>query len=233
MKKYLLALALIVPIVAFTGCGGDGGSNSDGPDASKISSHTIAGVWECGDQFISFTTDGFYCAFLTDKFIASGSYVVNGDEVRCYNTYYGTDLFFNVSAFDDKMIRGDISYVDFDGNPTEAYLILRKSDKRPTPKDNVLIGKSYTYLIGYTGSVDNSCTISFDTFNTAKEVLPLKTKADLQRNWHYIYLAPYVYYQQFAAGSGLQSFYQNCGTGEVFRREATIEAGRLILSRTL
>lgn len=86
-------LALIVPMLALTGCGGDDEpDNPNKPDEPKISAQTLAGVWENGDKFISFTVDGFYCAFLAKNFIASGAYSISKDVVKCNNAYYGTEL---------------------------------------------------------------------------------------------------------------------------------------------
>lgn len=103
MKKFLLVLALIVPMLAFTGCGGDDEpDNPNKPDEPKITTQTLAGVWENGDKFISFTVDGFYCAYLADNFIASGAYSISNDVVKCNNVYYGTELSLSVSNIDAK-----------------------------------------------------------------------------------------------------------------------------------
>lgn len=63
MKKFLLALALMVPMLAFTGCGSDDEPDKpNNPDEPKITNQTLAGVWENNKHlcvyflFLCFTT---------------------------------------------------------------------------------------------------------------------------------------------------------------------------------
>lgn len=232
MKKFLLMLALIVPMIAFTGCGGD--DEPDNPqktDEPKISNQTLAGVWENGDKFISFTTDGFYCTYLADKFIASGPYSISNDVVKCSNAYYDTELTFSVSVIDAKTLKGNIRYVDFEGKPAESNLSLQKSNKTPTPKENILLGKSYSSLGAYTdGSGMFDDVYEFNLFNSATITRTKKSglKDSKIKNLHYIYLAPHLYYQQFKPKTaGLNSFYNNCDNGEVIKRGVTITNGQI------
>lgn len=234
MKKLLLALALMVPMLAFTGCGGDNDEPNKPNNSGKpeITNNTMAGVWEYGDKFVSFTSDGFYCAYLADKYIASGSYSISGNEIKCNNVYYGTELTFDVSTFKSDNFQSEVEYIDFEGNSVENNIKFRKSDKIPTPKDNILIGKSYSKLGAYTngsGSFDD--VYSFNTFNNATITRTMKSglKDSKVKDLNYIYLAPNIYYQQFApTGSTLHSFYTNCGTGQVFTSKITIENGKII-----
>lgn len=232
MKKFLLMLALIVPMFAFTSCGGDDEpDNPNKPDEPKVTTQTLAGVWENGDKFISFTADGFYCTYLADKFIASGAYSISNDMVKCNNAYYGTELTFSVSAIDAKAIKGNVKYVDFEGKPVENNLSLQKSDKTPTPKENILIGKSYSSLGAYTdGSGMYDDVYDFNLFNSATITRTKKSglKDSKIKNLHYIYLAPNVYYQQFKPKTaGLSSFYNKCYNGEVIIREVTLTNGQI------
>ena len=232
MKKFLLVLALIVPMLAFTGCGGDDEpDNPNKPDEPKITTQTLAGVWENGDKFISFTVDGFYCAYLADNFIASGAYSISNDVVKCNNVYYGTELSLSVSNIDAKNIKGKVSYVDFDGKPTEINVNFNKSDKTPTPKENILIGKSYSSLGAYTdGSGMFDDVYDFNLFNSATITRTKKSglKDSKIKNLHYIYLAPNLYYQQFKPKTaGLSSFYNKCDNGEVIKEEVTISNGQI------
>ena len=232
MKKYLLALILMVPVLAFTGCGSDDEpDNPNKPDEPKITNQILAGVWENGDIFISFTADGFYCTYLANNFIASGAYSISKDVVKCNNAYYGTELSFSVSGITAKNIKGKINYVAFDDKPTEINVNFCKSDKAPTPKENILIGKSYSSLGAYTdGSGMFDDVYSFNTSNNATITRTMKSglKGSKTKNLNYIYLTPNIYYQQFApTGSTLQSFYANCGTGQVFTSKVTIENGQI------
>lgn len=229
MKKFLLPLVLIVPILAFSMCGGD--DEPDKPDEPKITNQTLAGVWENGGMFISFTEDGFYCTCLTDNFIASGAYSISNDVVKCNNAYYGTELSLSVSDIAADNIKGKVNYVDFDGNPAEINVNLNKSDKTPTPKENILTGKSYSIFGAYidgSGMFDD--VYEFNLFNSATITRTNKSgsKDSKIKNLHYIYLAPNLYYQQFKPKSaGLSSFYKNCDNGEVIKKEVTITNGKI------
>lgn len=228
MKKLLLALVLMVPMLAFTGCGG-GDDEPDMPnssDKSEITNNNIAGVWEYGDKFVSFTSDGFYCAYLADKYIASGSYSISGDEIKCNNAYYGTELTFDVSSFKADGFQSEVEYVDFEGNSVESNIKFRKSDKTPTPKENILIGKTYVKLVAFNGT--NKLTYSFNTFNTAEQSIPKNAKETLTKSMCYIYLAPNFYYQAFKPKTaGLNSFYNDCDKGQVYKGKVTIENGQI------
>lgn len=238
MKKFLLLLALLVPMLAFTGCGGDDEpdtpENPDTPtkpDVPKITNQALTGVWESDDKFFSFTEDGFYCTHITDKFIASGSYSISNDVVKCNNAYYDTELLFSVSVLNTKTIKGKINYVDFEGNPTEISVDFKKSDKAPTPKESVLIGKTYSSLGAYTdGSGMFDDVYNFTLFNTATITRTKKSglKDSKVKNLHYIYLAPNLYYQQFKPQTaGLSSFYSKCNNGEVIKKKVTITNGQI------
>lgn len=232
MKKLLLALVLMVPMLAFTGCGGDDEpDNPNKPDEPKITNQTLAGVWENGDIFISFTADGFYCTYLADNFIASGTYSISNDVVKCNNAYYGTELSLNVSDITAKNIKGKVNYVDFDGKPAEIKVNFDKSNKTPTPKENILIGKSYSSLGAYTdGSGMFDDVYDFNLFNSATITRTKKSglKDSKIKNLHYIYLAPNLYYQQFKPKTvGLSSFYNKCDNGEVIKKEVTITNGQI------
>lgn len=232
MKKFLLLLALIVPMLAFTGCRGDDEpDNPNKPDEPKITNQTLAGVWENGDIFISFTVDGFYCTYLADNFIASGTYSISNDVVKCNNAYYGTELSLNVSDITAKNIKGKVNYVDFDSKPTEINVNFDKSNKTPTPKENILIGKSYSSLGAYTdGSGMFDDVYDFNLFNSATITRTKKSglKDSKIKNLHYIYLTPNLYYQQFKPKTaGLSSFYNKCDNGEVIKKEVTITNGQI------
>lgn len=232
MKKFLLALVMMMPMIAFTGCGGDEEPDKPNhPDEPKITNQTLAGVWENGDVFISFTADGFYCTYLADNFIASGTYSVSNDVVKCNNAYYGTKIFFRVSDITAKNIKGKVNYEDFDGKPTDINVYFNKSDKTPTPKENILMGKSYSSFGAYTdGSGMFDDVYDFNLYNSATITRTMKSglRNSKIKNLHYIYLAPNLYYQQFKPKSaGLSSFYSNCNNGEVIKSEVTIANGQI------
>lgn len=233
MKKFLLALALIVPMIAFSGCEG-GDDEPDDPnkpnpsDISKITVKAIEGVWTNGDKFISFTDDGFYCTCINDEFIASGTYTIKGDAIKCENAYYGNSLSLNVTKLNSERLRCEINYIDFEGEPESAIVTFTKTDQSPTPKENVLIGKSYVALVNQGGT--NKLTYSFDTYNTAEQSVPISPNSAeiLRKDMHYVYIKPYVYYQTFCSKTaGLLSFFKYCNTGKVFKEKLTIENGRI------
>ena len=224
MKKLLLCLVLAIPLIAFTACGGDDEPDPNNSGVGQLTNQTIAGVWENGDKFISFTQDGFYCTYVAEDYIASGTYTISKNIIKCNNAYYGTEMSINLSDFDSQSINGKVSYVDYEGNTVENALTFRKSDKAPTDKENILIGKSYTALVSFNGT--NKRTTVFNTYNTGEVSMPKNPNSMseiLRKDIHYVYLAPKVYYQAFKPKTaGLSSFYENCNNGYVSIQTITI-----------
>lgn len=224
-------MLLFATALTFTGCGSDDDepdnpNSPNKPEETQITNQTLAGVWENGDKFISFTQDGFYCTYLAEDFIASGSYTISNNTIKCNNAYYGTEISITVSDIDSKGIKGKVSYVDYEGANVENSMSFQKSDKIPTEKENILIGKSYTALVAFNGT--NKCTTVFNTYNTGEVSMPKNpnsTSEILRKDIHYIYLAPKVYYQAFKPKTAaLSSFYSNCNNGHVSIQTITISS---------
>lgn len=189
MKK-LAAILFILPL--FLSC-----SSSDDPVIPDEKPRSIVGVWENGNNFISFNNDGFYSAYIADNFIDSGDYARVENVVSCHNTYFNRKTTYTIKTISDTKLDVDISYTDLDGNINKKEIEFTKSTVTPASKINTLAGKSYTLQSTYFGNV----TRLFSTFNSGIKIATNGNAADYPIKFFYIYIDDKLYFQSLRDNS--------------------------------
>lgn len=185
MKKNLFILLAIFSAFAVTACS----SSSDDNTAPKQETN-IVGVWANGDCFISFNKDGYYIAYLNDKFIDSGSYTESDNSIICKNNYNNNTTTYKLLKVGSKL-DAVVTYKNHEGHNVSENISFSKTIKTPSEKDNFLIGKSYSYETMYYRTVT-------DKFETHNIIYHTSNKSKSFKNvWYYIYLEPNIYYQKF------------------------------------
>lgn len=207
MKKYLLFLLTIASAFAVTAC-----SSSSDDNTTPKQETNIVGVWANGDCFISFNKDGYYIAYLNDKFIDSGSYTESDNSVICKNNYNNKTTKYKILKVGSEL-DVIVTYNNFEGNDVTETISFSKTTKTPSEKDNFLIGKSFSYETMYYGTVTNK----FETHNI---IYHTSNKGKSFKNvWYYIYLEPNIYYQKFIPTDKqypTSTFMNDCNTGNVY-----------------
>jgi hypothetical protein len=224
MKKILFMTAWVaLYLISFTSCSSD--NKEEGRKESE--SFNLVGVWKSGDYFISFSDEGFYTAYLSDKFIDSGNYEVNqrDKKVTCKNTYTNKSTKYDIVNCTSNGLICKVTYINFEGKEVNENFSMKKVNSTPSSKEHILIGKLYRYLAAGYGD----CIMKFDTFNTA--TLSTDEYRPKVQNWYYVYLDSNIYFQRFSpAGSTLNSFYANCGSGDVNIYRINVSSNGLIES---
>lgn len=125
MKKFLLALVLIVPMLAFTGCGGD----DDEPQGVTLNKTkwvmaSIGGAQYAYNVF-EFKSSSFECYTADSNLtplgeITNGSYSINGSEIN-FNGFIMRTSISQEIKFDKGSINGDkivfnVKFRTFDPN---------------------------------------------------------------------------------------------------------------------
>jgi hypothetical protein len=221
IMKQNIFLLLFLPMILFS-CSSDSKEEEQEPESIDL-----VGVWKSGDYFISFSEDKFYTAYLNDKFIDSGDYVISQEKklVTCKNTYNNKTTRYDIVGCENGSLVCKATYINFEGEEVTENFSLKKSNSIPSSKEHILIGKLYRYLAAGYGD----CIMKFDTFNTA--TLSTDEYRPKVQNWYYIYLDSNIYFQRFApAGSTLNSFYANCGSGDVNIYRINVSSNGLIES---
>ena len=186
MKKHLLLLLTMMSAFAFTSCS----SSSSADDTPTKQKADIVGVWTNSDYFVSFNKDGYYTAYLNDKFIDSGSYTESDNSVICKNNYNNNTTTYKLLKVGSKL-DAVVTYKNFEGHNVSENISFSKTIKTPSEKDNFLIGKSYSYETMYYRTVT-------DKFETHNIIYHTSNKSKSFKNvWYYIYLEPNIYYQKF------------------------------------
>lgn len=160
MKK-LFFLLLILPIT-FSSCGSDGDKEDEDPVVNQPKS--IVGVWENENYFVSFGSDGFYTAYIADRFIDSGNYIESKDVVSCENAYFNRKTIYTIKSISDTKLNVDISYTDIYGDKQNKIVTFTKSVTTPASQSKTLAGKSYRSSSSIFGNV----TMTFSSYNSNK-----------------------------------------------------------------
>nr|DAF41320.1 MAG TPA: Protein involved in gliding motility 9 Secretion System Type.5A [Caudoviricetes sp.] len=152
MKKLLF---LLFGLLIISSCGSEEPiSTSDKPETddninevNEIKQSDIVGVWEKGNYFISFGNDGFYSAYIADKFIDSGNYTLSKGVVSCNNTYFNRNTTYTIKSLYDAKIEVNVTYTDVDGNNHNRAMTFAKTTAMPASQSNTLAGKTYTWKL--------------------------------------------------------------------------------------
>lgn len=87
----------------------------------------------------------------------------------------------------------DVSYTDVYGYQKTKSLVLQKSTKSPTIKENSVAGKNYTWY----STVFVNETFAFNSYNTGRKSGTKGSYKNYPIDFYYIYYDGCVYYQQF------------------------------------
>lgn len=218
MKKILFLLAMFPMMWSCS-------NSSNEPEPPKEEKIDIKGVWCNGDYFVTFSSDGYYTAYLDDKFIDSGDYIYNEQDKRvtCKNFYFNKSTEIAISSSNDKLIC-NFKSTNVLGDVFSKSMSFSKTDETPQGKNNALVGKTHQelYIIQGHGKCEWKFTSNYAATYSTIEVKP-KT-----RNHFYIYREPYLYTQHFKpSGAGLSIFFNGSDKGDVLIYEVSISNGSI------
>lgn len=122
----------------------------------------------------------------------------------------------------------DVSYSDVHGDSKTKSLILTKTTKSPTIKENPVSGKSYTWY----STVFGNETFAFNSYDTGKKSGTKGSCKNYPIDFYYIYYDNCIYYQQFNPAGGqtpsIGRWNDKCGTGEISVDTVTFDkSGRI------
>lgn len=212
-KLLFMTIWVILSLISFTSC-----SSDNEESLQNLNSSNLIGVWESGDYFISFNKDGFYAAYLDEKFIDSGTYIINENSVLCTNPYKVSKTNYSINLANDKLT-ADVSYTGINGSSLNKKIVFSKSKKAVIDKSNPVISKEFVHINAPYGF----CTTRFDTYNTATYYTD-ELKPRIQ-NWFYFFFNSKIYVQKFKPETaGVSLFYEGCDTGDVFIYNVTFDS---------
>lgn len=186
MKKTLLMIQMAVCLFGFMACSSsDDDNNIQEMEQVKIKQSDLIGVWTSGDFFVSFSSEGFFSAYIADDFIGCGDYSLQkkDDKSEIHSDTFVDD--YAVIAFDDYTQQNTIIHIKrLTVNEMEAefyypkhnkpyenikkLLILSKTDTQPSEKNHKFIGYSFTDKCVIEG--DNSTvTTMLVTYNIGQQ----------------------------------------------------------------
>lgn len=186
MKKILFFALIFLSIFVLGSCSD---SNKDEPEVNETPS--ITGVWENGNYFVSFSSDGFYAAYIADRFIDSGNYTQSKYAVSCQNTYFNRNTTYTIKSISDTELKVDVTYTDLYGGIQNKNLTFTKSTELPASQINTLSGKSYKW----NSSVFGTVTMAYNTYNSGIKSATKGSAAKYPLKFFYIYIGEKLYYQ--------------------------------------
>lgn len=211
-------------LIACLSCSKPSDSELDIEETPILTDSDIIGVWRDGDNLISFSSDGYYSASLTNKHIDTGIYSLDGTVVSCYNSYNNKNTEYVIEEIKDERITCTVTFAEYESEDVTVKRTFTKTDERPASKDHFLIGKSWSYLDIYYGRVHEE----FRTHNIAYQYSE-RDEREYKNEWYYFYIEPYVYIQVFTPRDGVQrascSFNKDNDTGDVKIMKASIDNG--------
>lgn len=177
---------MVLPLVFFS-CSSDDDNNNDNNDKPQ----SVIGVWENGNNLVSFNSDGFYSAYIADEFIDSGDYIYSESVVSCENTYFSRKTIYTIKSISDTKLDVNINYIDLDGKSQNKAIVFTKAMTTPASKSNTLSGKSYTSQSTYFGNV----TMTFSAYNSGIKSATKGNAANYPLKFFYIFIGEKLYYQ--------------------------------------
>ena len=195
MKK-LFNLLVITMFFSLISCDGENfEENQNEKQYSPI------GVWECGNYFLSLSSDNFLTAYFAERFLDCGNYSLSGDTlIICNNTYYARPTKYKIENITDNGLQVTISYTDMEGVERVKTMTFTKSDKIPTTKDNPVVGKSYGTRLS-----SANITTTFTTYNTGMRTADSGSMKKYPLSMYYIYYDGCIYFQTFKTTTQMPS----------------------------
>lgn len=208
MKTRTIFFAVLATVLA--ACSSSDDENSEPASVHHVNKENIVGVWRNGDYFVSFSEEGFMSAYLSNTAIAEGDYTIDGDTIVAESSAFSSTKFV-VNSISSNTLNCTVTSYDLGGvrdNTRPALLTevlsLTLSDASPCVKENVLVGKSFSYdtEVRYTDKwgrqifsgpgvttikVYDHCVIDKTFYN----------EEGVEIGWtyaYYVYLSPYIYY---------------------------------------
>lgn len=191
MKKYFFLVCVALALVC---CGKETPTNEKEPEKE----YSIVGVWESNDKFLSFSSDGFYCAYLNDNFIDAGTYNRDKDEIRCTVDYFNRSTSYKIQSISDNSIDVKYTYTGIDGIAHQDFISFKKRSLLPTSSSHALLNKTYQENTSYAGIV----TYSFSTSSSGSRVASGGAAKNYPLRMFYIFLNDKVYMQYFTNSNG-------------------------------
>lgn len=186
------------------------------------------GVWSDGKHFISISSDNFLAAYAGTGFIDCGSITVNGNVIKCSNTYFSKETSYTVTSVSDNSLAVKVNYTDVHGDSKMSNLTLTKTSDAPTTKDHALNGKSVSYLTTSLGTI----TLDFSGYNSGKKTSTLSNCKKYPLSLFYVYINGKVYFQQFKSQTGqvpsIGGWTTSCDDGTIIVYEVKIASNGMI-----
>ncbi|MCR4860223.1 MAG: hypothetical protein K5910_06140 [Bacteroidales bacterium] len=164
--------------------------------------NSVTGVWESGNYFISFSPRGFLVAYADKKFIDSGPFVRESENVIfCINPYFSRTTKYEIRELDGQKMKVTVYYTDIEGTEKTKLLTLTRTDKVPAEKNSPLIGKSESYY-GTPGdgiwNVSGNIQHEFLTYNTGRKSVDTGRTKEYPLDFFYIFNGENAYIQYFS-----------------------------------
>lgn len=215
-----------------TGCSK---SDDDLTPQYKLTKDNIVGVWRSGDYWVSFSSDGYMSAYLSDKCIAEGDYTVDGDTVKVDDGYqwikvFGKKTRFIINSISNSTLSLTATYnnlhnlyvgdENLEHQVTQSYT-FSKSQDAPCTKSNPLVGKTcvlpmdvwYFKGFGPDGSMVSTpgkCTINVEKYNLMDvKILPVIDEGENAGDflkYLYVYLPPKLYMISIGQNGGYYEY---------------------------
>lgn len=181
----LLFLAISISVIS---CGQKNSPETE-PEETVFS---VVGVWKDGNNhIISFNKDGFYCAYLGDKFIDNGTFLQEKNlSIKCDNYYYNRETQYHIRGIDEKNLKVLVTSKDVFGDSFSKEFSLKKTDIEPTAERHPLSQKSYTYQ-----AQNGKVTVSFATNDTGVKSHTATNQSRCPLKFFYIFINGYAYLQ--------------------------------------
>lgn len=197
-------------------------SDDDPTPQYKLTKDNIVGVWRSGDYWVSFSSDGYMSAYLSDKCIAEGDYTIDGDTVKVDDgtkrvRAYGKNTRFVINSISNSTLSLTATYNNmqliWDGDEGLVHLLTQnysfsKTQETPCTKSNPLVGKTCVlpmdvwYFKGYGPdgsmvSTPGTCTINVEKYNQIHVQIRPDIDVDYLAGdviyYLYVYLPPKLY----------------------------------------
>ena len=223
MKK-ILFFTMLALVMCLASCS----SSDNGGDSTNNKNLDVTGVWKDGAYLVSFGSD-YYVAYLSNKFIDTGTYAVNGKEIDCLNTYNNKKTIYKIISSTSDSLKCSVTYTEYGGQEKTEIRKFGKTTETPASKDNFLVGKSCSYSVAYYGTV----TDTFSTYDIAYDVS--NRGSDFKNVWYYFYLDSKIYFQRFTPTDKQypsSTFMAGCDTGEVLIEKVISDSEGNILGYT-
>ena len=186
------------------------------------------GVWSDGTHFISISSDNYLAAYAGTGFIDCGNITIDGNVVKCSNTYFSKETTYTITSVSDNSLSVKVNYTDVYGDCKTSVLTMSKTSDTPATKDHALNGKSASYLTTSLGTI----TLDFSGYNSGKKTSTLSNCKKYPLSLFYVYINGKVYFQQFTSKTGqvptIGGWTTSCDDGTIFVYEVKFVSNGMV-----